>query len=83
MAVGLSGVMFALHLVALGLNVWWIGLSISAGLTGCAIGTVAVTYLTDRVGRRTTLNRHRRAVHFFSAKEILFWKEAQSIRPAC
>ncbi len=55
MAVGLSGVMFALHLVALGLNVWLIGLSISAGLAGCAIGTVAVTYLTDRVGRRTTL----------------------------
>ena len=41
-AVGLSGIILALHLSLLGFNTWSIGLAISLGLTGCAIGTVAV-----------------------------------------
>ena len=54
-AVGLSGVILAIHLATLGLNAWRIGLAISLGLAGCAIGTFIVTYAADRWGRRATL----------------------------
>ncbi len=54
-AVGLSGVILSLHLASLGLTAWWIGLAISLGLAGCAVGTGLVAFLTDRLGRRKTL----------------------------
>jgi len=54
-AVGLSGVILALHLATVGLNTWGIGLMISLGLTGCALGTWLVTSVADRLGRRATL----------------------------
>jgi len=54
-AVGLSGIILALHLSTLGLNPWLIGLCISLGLFGCALGTVVVTFTADRLGRRGSL----------------------------
>ena len=54
-AVGLSGVILALHLAAIGFTVWSIGLVVSLGLTGCAIGTALSTLVADRLGRRATL----------------------------
>lgn len=54
-AVGVSGVMLALHLAALGFNASAVGLAISLGLAGCAVGTLVVTHAADRWGRRWTL----------------------------
>jgi len=54
-AVGLSGIILAFHLSLLGLNAWSIGIAISLGLTGCAVGTAAVAYAADWLGRRATL----------------------------
>ena len=54
-AVGLSGVILAIHLATLGLNAWRIGLAVSLGLAGCALGTFVVTYAADRRGRRAML----------------------------
>src|SRR3989338_9016946 len=52
---GLSGVMLALHLATLGLDAAAIGLAVSLGLGGCAIGTGVAAYAADRIGRRTSL----------------------------
>lgn len=54
-AVGLSGIILALHLAAIGFNPGTIGLAISLGLLGCALGTWVVTSAADRLGRRTSL----------------------------
>ncbi|MBI3319678.1 MAG: MFS transporter [Candidatus Omnitrophica bacterium] len=54
-AVGLSGVILALSLSAQGLRAGAIGLAISLGLAGCAIGTGVVTFFADRLGRRASL----------------------------
>ena len=54
-AVGLTGVMLAIHLATLGLTAAAIGLAISLGLAGTAIGTLIVTQAADRFGRRVTL----------------------------
>ena len=54
-AVALSGLILALHLSFLGLNAWTIGLAVSLGLTGCAVGTAVVAYVADHLGRRATL----------------------------
>jgi MFS family permease len=54
-AVGLSGVILALHLATLGLDAAAIGLAVSLGLGGCAIGTGVMAYAADRIGRRTSL----------------------------
>ncbi len=54
-AVGLAGIILALHLVLLGFDAGAIGLAISLGLAGCAVGTLIVTAVADRVGRRATL----------------------------
>ena len=54
-AVGLSGIILALYLAALGLNAGSIGLAVSLGLAGCAAGTAMVTYVADRMGRRATM----------------------------
>jgi MFS family permease len=54
-AVGLSGVVLALHLATLGFSAAAVGLAVSLGLAGCAVGTAAVTIVADRWGRRATL----------------------------
>lgn len=54
-AVGLSGVVLALHLAARDFDAAALGLAVSLGLAGCAAATCLATLLTDRVGRRTTL----------------------------
>ena len=54
-AVGISGVVFALYLATLGLSPSAIGLAISLGLAGCAVGTATVTLVADHVGRRMSL----------------------------
>lgn len=54
-AVGLSGVVLALHLAALGFSAAAVGLAVSLGLGGCALSTLVVTYVADHWGRRATL----------------------------
>lgn len=54
-AVGLSGVILSLHLATLAFNPSLIGLTIALGLAGCALGTLVVMSLADRVGRRRSL----------------------------
>ena len=54
-AAALSGLILALHLAFLGLSPWLIGLAVSLGLAGCAVGTCLVTVAADHLGRRTTL----------------------------
>lgn len=54
-AVGLSGVILALHISRLGFNPFQIGATISLGLAGCAAGTWLVAYFADHRGRRASL----------------------------
>ena len=54
-AIGISGVILALYLTTMDLNATSIGLVLSLGLLGCAIGTLLATVFTDRLGRRKTL----------------------------
>jgi len=54
-AVGISGIILALHLATIGFDASAIGLFISLGLSGCAVGTLLATALADRLGRRATL----------------------------
>ena len=54
-AVGMSGIILALHLATLGCNAWTIGLATSLGLAGCAIGTTLVAFIADHWGRRAML----------------------------
>ena len=54
-AVGLSGVILALHLTSLGFDAAAIGLAVALGLGGCAVGTAVMTYAADRMGRRASL----------------------------
>ncbi len=54
-AVGMAGVLFALHLAALGFGAGAIGWAVSLGLAGGALGTLVVTAVADRWGRRATL----------------------------
>ncbi len=54
-AVGLSGIIIALYLAFLGFSAGSIGLVVSLGLAGCAIGTWVVVSVADRLGRRSTL----------------------------
>lgn len=54
-AVSISGVILALHLSTIGWNPLLIGFTISLGLLGCALGTLAVTLFSDRFGRRQSL----------------------------
>ncbi|MBI4227571.1 MAG: MFS transporter [Candidatus Omnitrophica bacterium] len=54
-AVGMAGVLFALHLATLGWDAGAIGWAVSLGLAGGALGTLIVTAVADRWGRRATL----------------------------
>ena len=55
LATGMSGVVLALYLAARGLDAGWIGAVVSAGLSGAALASLAVTLGGDRLGRRRTL----------------------------
>jgi MFS family permease len=78
-AIGISGVLFALYLVELHFSVQLIGVAISAGLAGCACGTLVVTYTADRLGRRATLLAQSLLMGAgglclsFSSDSILIW----------
>lgn len=54
-AVSLCGVILALYLAAVGFDAAAIGVAVSLGLAGCALGTFLVSFLADRAGRRRTL----------------------------
>ena len=54
-AVGITGVILSLYLSTLGSKVWFIGIVVSLGLAGCALGTFLVTWGAERWGRRRTL----------------------------
>jgi MFS family permease len=55
LATGMAGVLLGLYLSARGLDPAWIGVVISAGLSGAALASLAVTLGGDRLGRRRTL----------------------------
>jgi len=54
-AVGISGVILALYLTTIGLTPASVGIVISLGLLGSAIGTLLTTLFTDRFGRKKSL----------------------------
>lgn len=54
-AVGFSGIVLALHLATIGFDPGTIGLAVSLGLLGCALGTGAAAFLADHLGGRRTL----------------------------
>jgi MFS family permease len=54
-ATGLMGVLLGLYLARHGFGAATIGLVIGSGLSGAALGTVIVTLLGDRLGRRRAL----------------------------
>ena len=51
----MSGVVLAMYLAHLHFDASALGLTVSLGLAGCAMGTALVTAVADRLGRRTTL----------------------------
>src|SRR2546422_2930301 len=53
--VGMSGVLVGLYAAELGLHAAGVGAVISAGLLGVALGTLAVTFYGDRLGRTRSL----------------------------
>jgi MFS family permease len=55
LATGLIGVLLGVYLGEIGLDAATIGVIVSAGLTGAAIGTFLVTLLGDRLGHRRVL----------------------------
>lgn len=54
-AVGLSGVVLALHLAAVGFGAGRIGFAVTLGMAGCAFATFVAAFVADRIGRRRTL----------------------------
>jgi MFS family permease len=55
LATGLIGVLLGVYLAELGLDAGTIGVIVSAGLAGAALGTFLVTFLGDRLGHRRVL----------------------------
>ena len=55
LATGLIGVLLGVYLAELGLDAGAIGVIVSAGLAGAALGTFLVTFLGDRLGHRRVL----------------------------
>ena len=55
LAVGLIGVLFAIYLVARGLQAAQIGFLVAIGLAGSASSTFLVSFWADRIGRRRCL----------------------------
>jgi len=54
-AIGLMGVLLGLYLAHLHFNAGEIGVVIGVGLTGAALSSLIVTFLGDRLGRRSSL----------------------------
>lgn len=54
-AISLSSVVIALHLSTLGFSVFLIGLTLAAGLTGSALSTAVVVFLSGKLDKRKTL----------------------------
>ena len=59
LATSMSGVVLALYLAARGLDAGWIGAVVSAGLSGAALASLAVTLGTEN-GQRITDNESGR-----------------------
>lgn len=55
LGVGLMGVVLGIYLARVGFSATFIGLVIGSGLAGAGLGTVGVSFLADRLGRRQTL----------------------------
>lgn len=55
LTIGLSGVLLAVYLSTAGWDAARIGVLITAGLAGAAVGTLGVSFWADRVGRRRSL----------------------------
>jgi len=55
LGIGMTGVLLALHLHALGWDVRQTGLLVSAGLAGIATATLLTSFLADRARRRTLI----------------------------
>jgi len=77
-AVGLSGVILALHIARLGFNPLQIGATISLGLAGCAAGTWLVAYFADHKGRRASLSRTGRQRSFASRWRRARWSSSRA-----
>ncbi|MCL6554890.1 MAG: MFS transporter [Burkholderiales bacterium] len=54
-ATGLMGVLLGLYLAHLNFNAGEIGVVVGVGLTGAALSSLVVTFLGDRLGRRSSL----------------------------
>jgi MFS family permease len=52
---GFIGVLLGVYLVEVGLDTGTMGVVVSAGLAGAAVGTFVVTFLGDRIGHRRAL----------------------------
>src|SRR5689334_11647360 len=55
LATGMTGVVVGLFLATRGLDPAWIGVVVSAGLSGAAVASLIVTLGGDRIGRRRIL----------------------------
>jgi len=55
LGVGMTGVLLALYLHAIGWDAKTAGLLVSVGLAGAAVATLVMSYIADRLGRRRTL----------------------------
>ena len=55
LGVGLTGVLLGVYLARIGFSVSQLGLVITAGLAGAALGTTLVSFFADHLGRRRTL----------------------------
>ncbi len=51
----MASVVLAVHLATLGFDPFYITIAIALGLAGCAFGTLAVTFFSDRIGRRLAI----------------------------
>lgn len=55
LGVGLTGVLLGVYLARIGFSVSQLGLVITAGLAGAALGTTLVSFFADHLGRRRAL----------------------------
>jgi MFS family permease len=55
LGVGLTGVLLGVYLSRIGFSVSQLGLVITAGLAGAALGTTVVSFFADHLGRQRTL----------------------------
>ncbi|HEV2493863.1 MAG TPA: MFS transporter [Terriglobia bacterium] len=55
LGVGLTGVLLGVYLARVGFSVSQLGLAITVGLAGAALGTALVSFFADHLGRRRTL----------------------------